>query len=81
MHALLAHSAEFADLWSRHEVSVRRMQQKTFQTRVGPITLDCEVLVTEHAQTLVVLTPPPGSTALDDLRLLAVVGRQSVPQA
>lgn len=76
---LLTNSAEFAELWARHEVSVRRMQQ-TFQTRVGPITLDCEVLLTEHRQTLVVLTPPAGSTALDDLRLLGVVGQQSVRQ-
>lgn len=77
---LLTHSAEFTRLWARHEVSVRRMQQKTFQTEVGAITLDCEVLATEHSQTLVLLTPPAGSTALEDLRLLGVVGRQSVPQ-
>lgn len=77
---LLAHSAEFAQLWSRHEVAVRRSQQKSFATRIGPLTLDCEVLVTEHSQTLVVLTPPAGSTALDDLRLLKVVGEQQVSQ-
>lgn len=76
--ALLERSAEFATLWARHEVAVRRMQRKTFQTGVGPITLDCEVLATIDSQLLVVLTPPPGSTALDDLRLLAVVGNQSV---
>jgi transcriptional regulator with XRE-family HTH domain len=77
---LLAHSSEFAELWARHEVAVRRMQQKTFSTRVGPVTLDCEVLATDHNQTLVVLTPPAGSTALDDLRLLKVVGNQAVDQ-
>lgn len=77
---LLAHSTEFAELWARHEVAVRRMQQKSFATRIGPLTLDCEVLVTEHSQTLVVLTPPAGSTALDDLRLLKVVGEQQVSQ-
>jgi transcriptional regulator with XRE-family HTH domain len=76
--ALLEHSPEFADLWSRHEVAVRRMQRKTFLTRVGAITLDCEVLATADGQHLVVLTPPPGSTALADLRLLAVVGNQAV---
>lgn len=75
---LLAHSTEFAELWSRHEVVARRMQQKTFRTAVGPITLDCEVLVTEHNQSLVILTPPAGSTALEDLRLLRVIGQQSV---
>jgi transcriptional regulator with XRE-family HTH domain len=77
---LLEHSAEFAQLWARHEVAVRRMQQKSFATRIGRLTLDCEVLVTEHSQTLVVLTPPAGSTALDDLRLLKVVGEQEVSQ-
>jgi transcriptional regulator with XRE-family HTH domain len=76
--SLLERSAEFAELWARHEVAVRRMQRKTFRTRVGPITLDCEVLATADSQQLVVLTPPPGSSALEDLRLLAVVGDQSV---
>lgn len=78
---LLDHSAEFAELWSRHEVAVRRMQQKTFQTKVGLITLDCETLATEHNQTLVVLTPPAGSSALADLHLLRVVGEQSIGQS
>lgn len=76
--ALLEHSTEFAALWARHEVAVRRMQRKTFRTKVGSITLDCEVLATANSQQLVVLTPPPGSSALDDLRLLAVVGDQAV---
>lgn len=78
---LLAHSTEFAGLWARHDVAVRRMQQKTFHTRVGPITLDCEVLATDHSQTLVVLTPPAGSTALDDMQLLRVVGQQAVDRS
>lgn len=78
---LLDHSAEFAELWARHEVAVRRMQRKTFLTRVGPITLDCEVLATTDGQQLVVLTPPAGSSALEQLRLLAVVGEQTVGSA
>lgn len=78
IEALLAHSAEFAQLWARHEVAVRRMQRKTFVTKVGPITLDCEVLATYDGQNLVVLTPPAGSSALDDLHLLRVVGDQAV---
>ena len=75
---LLEHSPEFAALWARHEVAVRRMQRKTFLTTVGPITLDCEVLVTADGQMLVVLTPPPGSSALEDLRLLAVFKDQAM---
>jgi len=76
--ALLENSTEFAELWARHEVAVRGMQRKTFQTKVGPITLDCEVLTTADSQHLVVLTPPPGSSAMDDLHLLAVIGDQAV---
>lgn len=81
VESLLEHSAEFAELWARHEVAVRRMQRKTFRTRVGPITLDCEVLATADSQQLVVLTPPPGSSALENLRLLAVIGEQAVDSA
>jgi transcriptional regulator with XRE-family HTH domain len=76
--SLLERSPEFAELWARHEVATRRMQRKTFITRVGPITLDCEVLATTDGQQLVILTPPAGSSALDDLRLLAVVRDQAV---
>jgi transcriptional regulator with XRE-family HTH domain len=75
---LMEHSPEFAELWARHEVAARRMQRKTFLTRVGPITLDCEVLATTDGQQLVVLTPPAGSLAMENLRLLAVVGDQAV---
>jgi hypothetical protein len=78
VESLLEHSPEFAGLWARHEVAARRMQRKTFLTRVGPITLDCEVLTTTDGQQLVVLTPPAGSSAMESLRLLAVVGDQAV---
>lgn len=78
---LLDHSPEFAALWARHEVAVRRMQQKTFHTAVGAITLDCETMASDHSQTLVVLTPPAGSSALADLQLLRVVGQQAVDQS
>ncbi|MGA8330816.1 MAG: hypothetical protein WB777_16160 [Mycobacterium sp.] len=57
---------------------MRRLQRKTFLTHVGPIALDCEVLATTDGQQLVVLTPPAGTSSMDKLRLLAVVGRQSV---
>jgi hypothetical protein len=75
---LLKHSCEFRELWRRHEVAVRRMQRKTFLTRVGPIQLDCEVLATTDGQQLVVLTPPAGTSSMDKLHLLAVLGRQSL---
>ena len=78
VEGLLERSAEFAELWARHEVAARRMQRKTFVTRVGPVSLDCEVLATTDDQRLVILTPPIGSTALADLRLLTVVGEQAM---
>ena len=78
VEGLLEHSPEFADLWARHEVATRRAQRKTFVTRIGPITLDCEVLATTDGQRLVVLTPPAGSSALENLRLLAVLGDQAM---
>jgi transcriptional regulator with XRE-family HTH domain len=81
VEGLLERSREFAELWARHEVAVRRMQRKTFLTRVGAITLDCEVLATTDGQHLVVLAPPPGSSALENLRLLAVLGDQAVGYA
>jgi transcriptional regulator with XRE-family HTH domain len=78
VESLLEHSPEFAELWARHEVAARHMQRKTFLTAVGRITLDCEVLATVDGQQLVVLTPPAGSSAMENLRLLAVVGNQAV---
>jgi hypothetical protein len=49
--------------------------------RVGAIALDCEVLATTDGQTLVILAPPPGSSALEKLRLMALVGDQTVGSA
>ncbi|BBZ25810.1 DNA-binding protein [Mycolicibacterium madagascariense] len=74
---LLERSPEFGELWTRHEVAVRRGQRKTFLTQVGPIVLDCEVLAATDGQQLVVLAPPAGTSSRDQLRLLAVVGPQS----
>jgi hypothetical protein len=54
------------------------MPRKTFVTKVGAITLDCEVLATVDGQRLVVLTPPAWSSASEQLRLLAVLGKQAV---
>ncbi|MGV0850423.1 helix-turn-helix transcriptional regulator [Mycolicibacterium phlei] len=76
--SLLAASGEFAELWQLHEVAVRPPQRKTFHTRVGPITLDCEVLSNVDGQQLVVLTPPPASSAGEALRLLATLGDQPI---
>jgi len=74
---LCAASADFARLWSEHEVGVRRADRKTFvHPRVGPIVMDCETLVTpDLGQELLVLTP----ASVDDserLDLVCVLGTE-----
>jgi transcriptional regulator with XRE-family HTH domain len=66
-------SPEFAALWDRHEVSVRRSHPyRLVHPELGRIEFDCEVLATPAAdQRLRIFTPPPGGTeALDMLRVL-----------
>ncbi|WP_024934110.1 helix-turn-helix transcriptional regulator [Actinomadura welshii] len=70
---LRAASTEFAALWDRHEVAVRRSHRyRLLHPELGAIEFDCEVLATPAAdQRLLVFTPPPGGTeALDMLRVL-----------
>jgi transcriptional regulator with XRE-family HTH domain len=71
-------SAEFADLWDRHEVAKRFEDHKTLvHPELGAIELDCQALFTEdQSQALLVLTAPPNTEAYEKLRLLAVVGQQ-----
>ncbi|AGL15594.1 helix-turn-helix transcriptional regulator [Actinoplanes sp. N902-109] len=74
---LRAASAEFRRLWDEHEVAVRRADRKTLvHPRVGPVTLDCETLVTpDQRQMLLVLTPADAS-ARERLELLRVLGSE-----
>ncbi|WP_222932956.1 helix-turn-helix transcriptional regulator [Nocardia yunnanensis] len=73
---LTAASPEFADLWQRHEVAVRRTSRlRIVHPVVGPLEFDFEML---HAQAedqrLRLFVPPPGSgtvAALERLRTLA----------
>ncbi len=69
-------SAEFAELWDRHEVAQRFEDHKTLiHPELGPIELDCQALFTEdQSQTLLVLTAPPRTEAHEKLQLLAVLG-------
>ncbi|MBV9847653.1 MAG: helix-turn-helix domain-containing protein [Kutzneria sp.] len=77
---LLASSGEFAALWTRHEVQVRRSARKQLHhPAVGWLELDCETLhVPERDQWIVFYTAPPGSPSAEALRLLAVVGTQEL---
>jgi len=80
---LLATSAEFRELWERHDVAVRRACQKTIlHPQVGPIALECEVLLAASGeQSLVLYTARPGTDAAEKLELLRVLGRETFAEA
>ncbi|NJC74160.1 helix-turn-helix domain-containing protein [Planosporangium thailandense] len=81
VRALQKASAEFAELWERHEVAKRFSDHKTLiHPELGAIELDCQVLFTEdQSQALLVLTAPPGTESYDKLRLLGVPGHARFP--
>ncbi|WP_344053499.1 hypothetical protein [Planotetraspora silvatica] len=65
-------SAEFAGLWDRHEVAVRRLDSKRIvHPELGLIELECQNFVCEsEAQRLLVFTAAEGSHAAEQLRVL-----------
>ena len=75
---LLAVSEEFRELWERHDVAVLRASSKTFlHPQVGPIVLDCEVLLSANGeQSLILYTPRAGTDAAEKLQLLRVLGHE-----
>ncbi|GAA1431473.1 helix-turn-helix transcriptional regulator [Microlunatus lacustris] len=76
---LLVTSPEFAEVWERHEVSVRFDDHKTLvHPELGELDLDCQALFTENqAQVLLVLTAAPGTPTADKVQLLSVIGSQT----
>jgi len=76
---MLRTSAEFRELWDRHEVAVRRADRKTFlHPEVGPVTVRCEVLLTEEQDIqLLAYFPAEGTDAAEKLELLRVIGTQN----
>jgi transcriptional regulator with XRE-family HTH domain len=76
---LLAASAEFREVWERHDVAVMLTNAKTIvHPQVGPLALDCEVLATASGeQSLILFTARPGTDAAQKLELLRVLGRES----
>jgi hypothetical protein len=78
VRALRAASDEFAELWERHDVAVRRSDRKRIvHPAVGVVDIDCEVLATARQdQRLLVFTPRPGTEAVGQLELLRVIGGQ-----
>jgi hypothetical protein len=83
VRALQQASAEFGELWERHEVGRRFEDHKILiHPELGPIELDCQALFTEdQSQTLLVLTAPPRTEGYEKLRLLAVLGHEHFTQA
>lgn len=78
VEALLRESAEFAELWRRHEVGTRFADHKTLLHReLGEIEVDCQVLFTEdRTQALLVLTAAPNAEDALKLQLLGVLGNE-----
>lgn len=78
---LLQVSAEFRELWQRHDVAVRHISAKTLvHPQVGLLKLECEVLLSASGsgeQSLVLYTPRPGTDAAEKLELLRVLGRET----
>lgn len=78
---LLEASAAFRELWERHDVAVMRGSTKTVvHPQVGPIELECEVLLsasTSGEQSLVLYTARPGTDSAGKLELLRVLGRET----
>jgi hypothetical protein len=75
VNALLRESAEFADLWSAHEIrSVHPYEKRLQHPAVGIITLQCQLLQDpEQAQVLLILTADPGSESDVQLQRLAAL--------
>ncbi|WP_243793939.1 helix-turn-helix transcriptional regulator [Saccharopolyspora gloriosae] len=74
-------SDRFAELWGSGAVADHDASRKTVDhPRVGPITLDCDVLSVAGADLrIMIYTADPGTEDADRLELLAVLGTQSVP--
>ncbi|HEY4096474.1 MAG TPA: helix-turn-helix transcriptional regulator [Baekduia sp.] len=83
LHALIADlraaSPRFAELWEQRPVAARVASRKTVvHPEVGPMTLDCDVLLVRNSDLrVVVYTAVPGSPDAGKLALLGAVGLQS----
>jgi transcriptional regulator with XRE-family HTH domain len=77
---LLRRSPEFAEIWARHEVAVRRHDRKRIvHPTVGVIEVNCLNLFSEDGrQRLLWFTPAPDTKAVEQLELLGVVGTQDL---
>jgi hypothetical protein len=76
--ALLGISGEFARLWQRHEVGLRRSETKRFvHPQVGELDLYCQLLLDpDEGQSLLLFTATPGTPSHEKLALLTVLGTE-----
>ena len=76
--ALTRESAEFREVWSRHDVRHKHSQRKRLVHDVGVLEVYCTTLVDdEHTQALLVFTAATQETA-EMLRLLTVLGAEQL---
>jgi transcriptional regulator with XRE-family HTH domain len=80
VQGLRKRSAEFRDLWKRHEVAVHRFDRKRFlHPEVGVLYLTCEVLLSPEVDTKVLaFFPTEGTDTREKLELLRVIGTQEL---
>ncbi|WP_308163952.1 helix-turn-helix transcriptional regulator [Nonomuraea sediminis] len=73
-------SREFAELWDSGDVAVRRGDRKRINhPSLGVVDVHCQNLFSEDGrQRLQFFTAPAGSPAVEQLRLLAVIGVQNL---
>ena len=71
---------EFAQLWDQPVVGFHQTEQKTIRhPGLGPLVIDCDVLTVPGSDLrIVVYTAAPNSEAAEKLRLLSVIGLQTL---
>ncbi|CND45514.1 DNA-binding protein%2C HTH regulator [Mycobacterium tuberculosis] len=77
---LVEGSAEFARLWESQELRIEHHARERFaHPQVGEVELDFDILtVPGQDQQLIIFTAEPGTRAQETLRLLKVVGTQTM---
>lgn len=79
VRALGTESAEFAELWARHEVAPRHDAKRIAHSELGIVQVQCQYLDDPaQQQSLLVFTATPGTEDAEKLRLLAVLGAQTM---
>jgi transcriptional regulator with XRE-family HTH domain len=80
IRVLSAGNQRFADLWAMGTVAAHRADHKTIEhPAVGPVTVDCDVLIDGDSELkIVIMTAVPGSADETKLQLAAIAGPPDV---